>query len=243
MKVGGETAILNFNREYRFYGSLGFDNATWYGVGWSNPEDDGTQNYILGKRGEFGGLVTTGFYSITGYFAKKLCNIENEVEQNVAMKQYPFPIVRLADLYLMYAEALNEATAGEESVNPDVYTYIDRIRERSGLDGVVEAWKNWSDNPGKPATPSGMREIIRRERLIELALEGQHFFDIRRWKLATKEFSKQVQGWNIQGETVEDYYQVKTIHTPKIYLNKQYLWPVREYNIIINPQLIQSYGW
>jgi hypothetical protein len=243
MKVGGETAILNFNREYRFYGSLGFDNATWYGVGWTNPDDDNTKNYILGKRGEFGGLVTTGYYSITGYYAKKLCHVENEVEQNVAMIPYPFPIVRLADLYLMYAEALNEATIEGSAVEPDVYTYIDKIRERSGLKGVVESWRESSTNPDKPATPSGMKNIIQRERLIELALEGQHFFDIRRWKLATREFSRQIQGWNILGETIEDYYQVKTIYTPKIYLNKQYIWPVKDYNIIINPKLIQSYGW
>jgi len=242
MKVGGQTAILNFNREYRFYGSLGFDNSTWYGVGWKNPDDDNTKNYILGKRGEFGGIVTTGLYSITGYFAKKICNIENEVGQNVVMREYPFPIIRLADLYLMYAEALNESTE-ESSVNPLIYTYIDDIRERAGLKGVVESWKDYSNNPTKPNTPSGMREIIRRERMIELALEGQHYFDNRRWKTATREFSKPVQGWNVQGETVQDYYQVKTIYTPKVYLNKQYIWPIKDYNIVVNPKLIQSYGW
>lgn len=242
MKEGGETAILNFNREYRFYGSLGFDNSTWYGVGWKNPNDDNSKNYILGKKGQFGGIISTGLYSITGYFAKKLCHVENEVGHNVSVKEYPFPIIRLADLYLMYAEALNESTEGNV-VNPLVYDYIDKVRDRSGLEGVVDSWAKYSINPSKPLSQDGMREVIHRERSIELALEGQYYFDVRRWKTATKEFSKPVQGWNVQGETVQDYYQIKTIYTPKVYLNKQYFWPIKEHNIIVNPRLIQSFGW
>jgi hypothetical protein len=243
MREGQRTAVLNFNREARFYGTLGFDNGTWYGAAWKNPDDFNQQNYIRAKRGEFSGITTTGYYSITGYFAKKVCHVENETTASSwIVKTYSMPIIRLADLYLMYAEALNEATEGT-AVHPDVYHYIDLVREHVGLKGVVESWRDYSLNPDKPSTPSGMREIIRRERTIEFALEGQHYFDIRRWKLAAREFAKPVQGWNVQGENEEDYYQIKTIYTPKIYMNKQYFWPIKEQDILINPKLIQSYGW
>ena len=241
MRENGQTAVLNFNREYRFYGAIGFDNGAWYGGGWKNP--DAEIEYLSAKRGEFGGLISLGDYSITGYFAKKLVNVEREMNvDGLTTKEYPFPIVRLADLYLMYAEALNESTEGA-AVNPEIYTYLDRIRARSGLKGVVESWATYSTNPTKPATIAGMREIIRRERTIELALEGHHYFDTRRWRLATSEFNKPVRGWNVFGETVDDYYRVVTVHVPKIYLNKQYFWPIREDNLVVNQNLIQSYGW
>jgi hypothetical protein len=243
LREGRTTALLNFNREPRFYGSLAFDGSTWYGAGWKIPDDFNQQNWIRAMRGEFAGIVSTGYYNITGYFAKKVCHVENETSSSTwHVESYQFPIIRLADLYLMYAEALNEATESN-TVNPDVYKYIDKVRARYKLPGVMAAWQASSVYPNKPNTPAGMQEIIRRERLIELALEGQHYFDIRRWKLATKEFGKLVQGWNVQGETPDEYYQVKTLYTPKIYQNKQYLWPIKESDLLVNPKLIQTYGW
>ncbi len=59
-------------------------------------------------------------------------------DNGLSTERYAFPIIRLADLYLMYAEALNETLS---SPNSDVYTYIDLVRKRAGLDGVK--------NPGK----------------------------------------------------------------------------------------------
>lgn len=63
--------------------------------------------------------------------------------------RYSFPIIRLADLYLMYAEALNES---QESPTQDVYDYVDLVRERAGLKGVKESWSKYSKSPDKPNT-------------------------------------------------------------------------------------------
>ena len=241
LKENYETAILHFNREPRFYGSLGFDGSTWYGNGWKNPEDAATRNYVEGKKNQISGQQKMGLYSITGYYAKKLIYYDNIYGSSVSVKEYPFPIIRLADLYLMYAEALNEANI-DGSVPQDVYTYIDKIRSRSGLDGVKESWQAHSLYPTKPQTALGMREIIRRERSIELALEGQHYFDVRRWKEAMKEFNKPVRGWSVDQETVEGYYNLKNIYNQR-FNQRDYLWPIKEYNLIINPNLIQTKGW
>ncbi|NDV80995.1 RagB/SusD family nutrient uptake outer membrane protein [Bacteroides sp. 51] len=239
MKEGERTAILNFNREPRFYGSIGFDRGTWFGSGWVLPEND--PHYIKGRSGELGGIRKTGVRSITGYYAKKINHLENVVSRDrTHLEEYPFPILRLADLYLMYAEALNEA---EDVVNEDVYKYINLVRNRSGIPGVKEAWKDHSIHPSKPSTAEGMREIIRRERLIELAIEGHHYFDVRRWKTASKELSQPVLGWNIEGEDEATYYQIRTIYIPPVFTNKQYLWPLKEESIIKNSNLIQTYGW
>ena len=241
IKGNYETAILHFNREPRFYGSLGFDGSTWYGNGWTLPNDDNTRNYVEAKKNQYAGQGSLSYYSITGYFSKKLVYYKNSISSTVSIQEYAFPMIRLADLYLMYAEALNEATSGE-TVNDEVYTYLDKVRNRSGLKGVKESWAAYSTSPDKPASKSGMREIVRRERQIELALEGQRYFDLRRWKTATRELSRPIQGWTIDQRETKDYYQVRNIHNQRFY-PKDYLWPIKEYNITINSNLIQNPGW
>lgn len=138
-------------------------------------------------------------------------------DNGLSTERYAFPIIRLADLYLMYAEALNEAL---NTPNNDVYTYIDLVRERAGLDGVKESWQKYSKYPEKPNTKTGMREIIRMERLNELACEGKRFWDLRRWK---KELPREVKGWYVQGETAQEFYRVTTLYLRSRYQFKDYL--------------------
>ena len=143
----------------------------------------------------------------------------------------------------MYAEALNEATDNGEFVPKEVYDNIDIIRKRSGLEGVVDSWSKYSINPEKPSTKEGMREIIRKERQIELALEGSRFHDLRRWKLPRSTYNNAlVRGWSIDQETTEDYYVIRNIAQMK-YVQKDYLWPLKYDDIINNPNLIQNPGW
>lgn len=256
LKSGFTTAILNFNREPRFYGSLGFDGSTWFGNGWmpKDVDNESLKNYVDAKKGKNSGNKWATLYSATGYFAKKLVYYGNEIRtESQRIEEYPFPIIRLADLYLMYAEALNESTEGND-VNPLVYDYLRVIRERSGLkQGVLGqsedigdvrvAWAKYSNDPTKPLSKGGMREIIKHERQIELALEGQQFHDLRRWKDAARELSKPVRGWDVDGSTVEEYYKVVVLYNPKAFSNKNYLWPIKENDLQIDDKLIQTYGW
>ena len=90
----------------------------------------------------------------------------------------------MADLYLNYAEALNEV---KDSPDNEVYEYIQAVRHNAGLDlggDLLNTWSQFSNNPSKPTTKDGMRDIIQQERMVELALEGYRYWDLRRWKLA-----------------------------------------------------------
>jgi hypothetical protein len=140
----------------------------------------------------------------------------------------------------MYAEALNEF-AGPSA---DVYQYIDPVRERAGLEGVVDSWQKYSSRPEKPATKDGLREIIHQERTIELALEGKRFWDIRRWK-KINELNVQPRGWNVDGETREDFYNVREVaRVPVNFTIRDYFWPIKESDIITNRNLMpNNYGW
>lgn len=252
MRTGWNTAVLHFNREPRFYGSLGFDGSTWYGNGRTDVND---QNYVDGKYGRNSGNKWGHSYSITGYFAKKVVYYRNAITQSSqTVYEYPFPIIRLGDLYLMYAESLNEAAPGDNEVPEDVYTYLRKIRERSGLKkgvfGQTEdigdvrvAWEKYSKDPTKPKTKVGMRDIIKQERKIELALEGHQYNDLRRWTDASKELSKPVRGWNVRGEDEEDFYKATTLFVPRAFSTKDYLWPIKKGDLQIDDKLIQTYGW
>lgn len=81
---------------------------------------------------------------------KKVCSYKTGLTKDgFSPYRYSFPIIRLADLYLMYAEALNES---QESPTQDVYDYVDLVRERAGLKGVKESWSKYSKSPDKPNT-------------------------------------------------------------------------------------------
>jgi hypothetical protein len=238
VKEGQRTVYLHYNREPRFYSSLAFDRAIYFGCGYYNFPSD--VKHLEGINLEYSGYQGGDQYAITGYFAKKLNNFKNiQQVSSYSVEYYPFPIMRLANLYLMYAEALNEFGGP----NDEVFTYLDLIRARAGLKGVRESWANYSTRPDKPGTKDGLREIIRQERTVELAFEGKRFWDIRRWKLI-QELNDQPQGWNVLGETIEDYYKVVPVaQAPVKFTIKDYFWPLKESDLISNRNLIQNYGW
>ena len=180
-----------------------------------------------------------GTFTTEGWSVFKFTNLNSDGTpgKNSVFPDTDFPLFRLADVYLMYAEALNES---QESPTQDVYDYVDLVRERAGLKGVKESWSKYSKSPDKPNTKNGMREIIRMERLNELACEGKRFWDLRRWK---KELPREVKGWHIQGETAQEFYRVTTIYLRSKYSYKDYLWPLKLETILKDPNLVQNPGW
>jgi hypothetical protein len=239
IEFGEQTAALHFDREYRFYADIAHDRSLWFGNGkTTDPEDSWA---IHGRRGEYSSVFEVTQYSVTGYWAKKLCHTENEIRDGnwYYIINYPFPVIRLADLYLYYAEALNEVKAGPDE---EVYEYIDMVRERAGLQGVVDSWENSSSQPDKPKTKAGMRKIIQQERLIEMAFEGARFWDLRRWKLGQEYMNKPVKGWNVLKNDVREYYRTNTLHMQSFSV-QDYLWPIEENEIVLNPSLVQNPGW
>jgi hypothetical protein len=242
---GENTAQMNFDREPRFYATLGFDRGKWHGNSYSNVSDEETP-YVRNHWGEyssFRGSQTN--YNATGYFPKKLVGMGTAFRTESAIDEvrYQTPEMRYADLLLLYAEALNETTVGEGGApDAEVYEYVDMVRERAGLEGVVESWRKYSRNSNKPSTKAGMRDIIRRERNIEFACEGQYYWDSRRWCTAVKEQNRLIRGWNVIAMDESTYYIPTTVYIQR-FSNRDYLAPIPESDIIKNPQLIQNPGW
>ena len=239
VEEGQETAILHFNRETRFYSDLSFDRGVWFGNG--KEVDDNDVWNIHARGGEFASVFEVTNYSVTGYWPKKLVPIKATVRNGNQLntRPYAFPIIRLADLYLYYTEALNETKAAPDA---QVYEFIDKVRERAGLAGVVDSWTNFSSTPGKVLSQEGMRSIIQQERMIEMSFEGARFWDLRRWNLAKKYMNKPIRGWNVLENSLNDYYTIGTIYNVS-FSEKDYLWPISENELVNNPELVQNPGW
>ena len=234
-----KTAGLHFNREPRFYASLGFDGGIWYGQGRFDDSNPERLLYVSSKKGEPASPVNQLFYSVTGYWPKKLVNFNNVIGINTyTIEQYPWPEIRLANLYLLYAEALNEINGPSE----DVYHWINLIRDRAGLKTVEESWENYSSNPTKYQSQTGLREIIHRERLIELVFEGQRYWDLRRWKKCITELNKPIMGWDIAQEEALYYYRPKVVFNQK-FTTRDYLWPINDNELLSNKNINQNPGW
>lgn len=239
IRNGFPTASLNMNREPRFYANLGFDGGIWYGQGKFNDKLESDLYWLQFKLGDPIGKSSAFNGPVTGYPIKKWIHPDNvRSPSSYTTIPYPWPIMRLADLYLLYSECLNEA----KGPDPEVFLYLDKVRERAGIPAVQQAWAEFSTNPAKITNKNGVREIIQRERLNELAFEQQRFWDIRRWKLAITEMNKAITGWNIYGSTTETYYRPTNIFQQRFGV-KDYFWPIAESNLNVNSNLVQNLGW
>lgn len=233
-QYGTTTAKLNLNREPRFYSSLGFDrgyNRTW-----------GNLWQLRMKKGEIHGrIANSDDYLITGYALKKLVHPDSEGDGYNKIVTYAWPMIRLSELYLNYAEAINESTGP----NQEAYDALNAVRERAGISNVEDAWGNASISAtlNKHTTQDGFREIIRQERLIELSFEGNRYNDIRRWKQAEQYFNSPVFGWSVDETSVSGYYNITQVGTRSFNSPRDYFHPISINEITINPNLTQNLGW
>lgn len=106
-----------------------------------------------------------------------------------------WPIIRYAEILLNYVEALNEY----DPANADIATYLNMVRKRAGVPqiGVVDEETGAALYPEAIGNQTLMRELIRRERHVELCFENLRYFDIRTWMTADREHGD-VYGMNIE---------------------------------------------
>jgi hypothetical protein len=236
MKSGYQTIKMHMDREPRFYADLSFDGSCFFGNGQTDPEN----MLFVQARGatSIAGPKDNIRVNVSGYWPSKLVNYQSVFGTEVTQAGFKLPLMRLAGLYLLYAETLNEVNGP----SAEAYSYIDKVRARAGLKGVQESWSLYSSNPGKAASKDGLRAIIQQERRIELCFEGRIGWDLRRWKIIQDVLSKPLQGWNIQDATPEGYYRQRNLVIPSFGL-KDYLWPIKYNDLIVNPNLVQNPYW
>jgi len=150
--------------------------------------------------------------------------------------------MRLSDLYLLYAEAINEAEGPDGANSGEMFEYINRVRARAGLEGVKESWSAWARNANAYEDKTRMRQIIQQERMIELMLEGHRFWDVRRWKTAYNWYSTPIDSWSVLETPPSLYYMRREVYNQKFGI-RDYFWPIGSDDLNNNPNLVQNIGW
>ena len=132
-----------------------------------------------------GGLYRTDTPSkcvFTGYMNKKFTSqYMNDFDDYKEGTVLVMPLMRLADVYLMYAESAaagyGSATASASGYSLSAVGAIDKVRARAGVAGVDSKFLGSVDD---------FMSEVRRERAVELSFEGHRFTDLRRWLLLDK---------------------------------------------------------
>lgn len=238
--------MLHTKREPRFYASIAADRCYWrlgtnvdnlYKVTAYQGEDFG----LKARR-----LSSTVPENISGYWIKKgSCSRVDLTNYNsgfTAMGEATFPVFRMAELYLIAAEAWNEY----EGPGANAYDNLDKVRVRAGIPTVRESWAMARDR-GKVSTQAGLREIIQQEWNIEFAFEGHRFWNLRRWKTAPLELNENLYGWNVVGSNSRTFYNngrgpVVVKSDLRFVAPRDYFWPIQSEEVLISG-CRQNPGW
>ena len=225
VQVANNVSNRFLNREARFYNTVFFQNRRWHVT-------NNVTQFHKGSPNELSGTI----YTHTGYMLYKRFNREVSMKSpGVQNKFRPSIIFRLADLYLLYAEAVNEIDPQDERV----LTYLNKVRQRAGLSNIEEL------NPAIEGNQELQRLAIQRERRIELATEGQRYFDVRRWMIADQDGEGRqfgyVHGMNMNAAEDKFYEEVKA--SPIVFRRKMYLYPIPDDEMKKTELLVQNPGW
>lgn len=235
-----------YNREPRFYIAYTFQNRRW--------DFDASKVYYtdFSLNGNSGQAKNGHDYPKSGILARK----------KIKTGDAPYNIfIRLSEIYLNYAEACAELGEYQEAIDA-----VNKIRARAG---VAEYGLNGDVSVGARGdakisiSSADVLSAVRRERLIELAYENQHYFDVRRWGVAGMQQGDgwiyptwhqggeggQMMGFDVLVDMSTGaagnpmfFYKRKSWET-RIYSERMKLFPIPQNEINVDPLLIQNQGW
>jgi hypothetical protein len=166
--------------------------------------------------------------SNTGYVFRKF--VRNYPGQGRSDGDFNWPVVRLADVFLMYAEASNEVSGPL----PDAIEAVNKVRRRGNLPNLL---------PTMIADKKSFFDAIEQERIVELVGEGQRGFDLRRWRAIERVWGPPAGPgvWTIDtwGAQITRYYQ----NTSDRAYAQNYIFSIPESERNRNPNLVQNIPW
>ncbi|THU34180.1 RagB/SusD family nutrient uptake outer membrane protein [Niastella caeni] len=186
---------------------------------WGTQVNIGGANYIT--------YNTDGINS--GYAFRKF--VRNYAGQGRGDGDFAWPVIRLADVYLMYAEASNEVSGPL----PDAIDLVNKVRRRGNLPALAA---------GKTASAAAFFDAIEQERIVELVGEGQRSFDLRRWRAIERVWVAPGNGAGVWrqdtwGANQQRYYQNTTFRE----YQQNYIFRIPPAERDRNPNLTQNAPW
>lgn len=186
--------------------------------------------------------LTANSRSNSGYLTQKW-GVECEVEDYYESMDYP--VIRYAEVLLNYAEAVYELDESISDADLDMSLNLVRLRVNPNMPKLSNAFVS---NNGL-----NMREEIRRERTVELFLEGFRIDDLKRWKTAETEMPQDLLGVKVTGTWYESNWTAQArplnsegciiLYSDRTWSQKNYLYPLPQDQLQLNKNLTQNPGW
>ena len=173
-----------------------------------------------------------------GYFWRRFIPTDIDYE-NGNWGTYFWFYYRLAEIYLDYAEACNEKPNRQAQ---EALDYVNKVRARVGLNTLQEAYPEYNFLSDQNA----LRQMIRKERMVELAFEGHRYYDARRWMIAEKEFTGPNWTLNLLATNYESSYSRTTkvwAGADNLFQPKHYFFPINQIQLSEMKNITQNYGW
>lgn len=222
------------NRDPRFYNSIIYNQATMTS---KTTTALATINIYSNAAGTRVGDGIEAYYTKTGYYTRKMCN--DRIPYNSLTVDRSLPVIRLAEMIMGYAEALNELGQTEAAV-----VELNKIRSRGGVTAGAD------NRYGIPAgiSKDNLRTLIRNEYRVEFYGEGHWFYDTRRWKTAEQTETGALQlmraTQNATGSPYPFKYEVQNVFTTKFIAPAMYFVPIPLAEILKSKDLlVQNPGW
>ena len=163
----------------------------------------------------------------TGYYLRKFLNEDVNIQTGGSSSGHVVPLFRLAEIYLNYAEALNEC----DPTNPDIALYLNKVRNRALLPNV------------SALSQEQMRAVIQHERRVELAFEEHRSWDVRRWKIASSTLGAPLMGVQIERKPLGGYTYMPVKVEQRVFQPKMYWYPIPQSEVLKLKQWKQNNGW
>jgi hypothetical protein len=225
-------------RDPRFYNNILFN-----GIKWAPALDRGVSSLELFDGGKYRSFSNSNQASSTGYLVRKFWP-EDFMRSNQYDVQEPWIFFRLAEMYLNYAEAVNEINGPGGSVQGASITSLEAVnmvRNRVGMPDVNAKFTTDKD---------AFRERIRNERSVELCFEGHRWWDIRRWHIAhllenrTPRTIHMFPESDLAAYPTGYRYEIKDdVYPVRVFEEKHYLYPLRLEDVSIFKGFYQNPGW
>ena len=186
--------------------------------------------------------LTANVRSGSGYQNRKW-GTERQVEDYY--ESYDFPVIRYAEVLLNYAEAVYELNGTITDSELDYSLNKVRLRVNPSMPKLSSTLVS--------ANNLSMREEIRRERTVELVLEGFRIDDLKRWATAPDEMPQDMLGVQVTDTWFETNWTdhkrslssdgCLILYSDRTWNDKLYLYPLPSDQLQLNPQLEQNPGW
>jgi hypothetical protein len=220
------------NRDYRMKSSIEWDYEMC--VGMNSLVSTGWVPFIYKN---WGGTVVINGVSyityntagcVTGYVPRKF--LRNYAGQGRSDGDYSWPVMRLADVYLMYAEATNEINGPQA----DAIALVNKIRHRGNLPALL---------PYMTADKNAFFSAIEQERIVELLFEGHRGFDLRRWRAIERVWCPPYGAGVWRRDTFGANYAQYFLNTSELAYQQCYIFRIPPGERDRNPNLTQNKPW